>query len=78
MSRDFLPEAWQSNFSERIRPAAVEEMLEIRDYFSFLRALEDRAHDTIPTFARGDFMVVTAPNGELGMTSAFVFMESKN
>ena len=44
-------------------PLALEKLLMLRDYESFLLALEHGPHNAIPRSIRGDFLLLTAPFG---------------
>ena len=60
LSRGFNKK-WQK--AEHVRPGTVKDILHEPTYASFNLALEYRSHNAIPSFIRGDFFKVTAPNG---------------
>jgi tyrosinase len=64
LSRDFARGEALQNFSRAIRPAALNELLKIKDYETFNLAVEDGPHLSIPRFVHGDFSTITAPAGK--------------
>ncbi|KAK4164428.1 tyrosinase [Cladorrhinum sp. PSN259] len=52
---------------EALSPAAVERVLEAKDYKSFLLGIENGAHNAIPNAVKGDFFSFTAPYDPLSI-----------
>lgn len=50
-------------FHSRISSDYVEKTLQQPDYMSFFKMFENGAHNAIPQFIRGDWLVFSAPNG---------------
>lgn len=65
LSRGFLSPEEARRFAPLSSPKFVERTLALSEYDEFFMKLEFDAHNAIPTFIRGDFYAVTAPNGEL-------------
>ncbi|KAH7391524.1 hypothetical protein BKA64DRAFT_696230 [Cadophora sp. MPI-SDFR-AT-0126] len=51
-----------SKFHRHISPEHVEHILQQPDYLSFFKLFESGAHNAIPQFLRGDWLVFSAPN----------------
>lgn len=65
LSRGFLRGELLDQFGKaRTSPNAIEKVLNVTNYYSFLLGLENGAHAAIPICVRGDFSKVTAPNGK--------------
>lgn len=63
LSRGFAKHEKVKKFGLKVKPEALQKLLEEPDYDSFNLGLENGPHDTIPSIVRGDFYKVTAPNG---------------
>ena len=65
LSRGFdVTESTRQNTARKLRPEALENLLDTGSFTMFSDRLESDAHDAIPITIRGDFYRVTAPNGE--------------
>ena len=67
LSRDFLQGRLLARFSARLRPAALDKILQEKRCSTFFLSMEDGPHSAIPIFVRGDFSKFTAPNGKLSV-----------
>jgi tyrosinase len=64
LSRGFLHgELLNERFGARVRPDALEAILDEPDYSVFNLKLEEGPHDAVPFGVRGDFSRETASNG---------------
>ena len=63
LSRDFLSGERLTEYSQRLRPSALEEVLQVSNYEKFNDVLETGPHLSLPHIIRGDFSVPTAPQG---------------
>ena len=61
LSRGFLRDDQQEEYSRKLKPTAIEELLEILSYQTFNEALETGAHSSLPHIIHGDFSASTAP-----------------
>ena len=64
LSRGFVAPPDLNEYTSRIRPQAVENLLLEPNQVKFDRVLEERVHFGIPRIVRGDFSASAAPNGE--------------
>lgn len=71
LSRGFLHgEILDKRFGARVRPEALETILEEPDYEAFNLRLEAGPHDAVPRGVNGDFSRETAPNGRCFLKSS--------
>jgi tyrosinase len=63
LSRGFETGQQKTRFEERITPEAINEVLAQSTYMDFMDQVENKAHNSIPQFVRGDFFALSAPNG---------------
>lgn len=64
LSRGFQDQNVHNYSGYNVRPEALEQLLQTEDYETFYHAVESGPHDTIPNMVRGDFYLLTAPNGK--------------
>lgn len=64
MSRGFVNGTKKEGYQSRITPEALQRLLSQETYQGLLDEVEVQAHNAVPQFIRGDFYLITAPNGE--------------
>ncbi|KAF5121969.1 Tyrosinase ustQ [Metarhizium anisopliae] len=62
LSRGFQTGDAKKKLQARVTPESIKSILEQDSYAEFFKELEDHAHNAIPQFIRGDFLLQTAPN----------------
>ncbi|EFY95267.2 putative domain, di-copper centre [Metarhizium robertsii ARSEF 23] len=62
LSRGFQTGDAKKKLQARVTPESIISILEQDSYAEFFKKLEDHAHNAIPQFIRGDFLLQTAPN----------------
>lgn len=63
LSRGFQDSNFHNFSSHNLRPQVIEQILQTSKYDLFVKAVEEGPHDIIPNMVRGDFWLLTAPNG---------------
>lgn len=57
-------ESFVEDLQYQVSPLHVAETLDQPDYDSFFESFETGAHNAIPQFVNGEWLSLTAPNGE--------------
>lgn len=63
LTRGFETKGLFGYSGQGVSPAALDAVLAHEDHWSFWLSVEEGPHDTIPNLIRGDFFLLTAPNG---------------
>jgi tyrosinase len=58
-----LSRSFQEHDVRKIRPASVDAILNLNEFDGFSVLMEKEIHNIIPQTVRGDFLLLTAPNG---------------
>lgn len=64
LSRGFQDDNFHNYSGRNVQPDAIEALLEVDNYEELYEGVEAGPHDTIPNMVRGDFFLLSAPNGK--------------